>query len=97
MSNQVQEAKPVDLRAYHPLTRLRRIIRAYVFLEGVFLACILACIWFWFATALDFCLQRFWGLDLLDQPNPGRAVRWVILGLFSAGMAGVVGGAFLTL
>ena len=77
----------VDLRAYHPLARLRRIIRAYVVVEGLLLAAIIACLWFWFSMALDFGVHQL-GFDMLDHARP---VRWVVMIVFVAGMSAVVG------
>jgi hypothetical protein len=87
MADQVRQTAPIDLRAYHPLARLRWTIRAYVLLEGALLALILAFVWFWFALALDFSVHYFWGIDLLEKAEP---VRWVMLAVFAGGIAGVV-------
>ena len=57
MPETIANKLPIDLREYHPLARLRRVIRAFVFVEGVILALIVACVWFWFAMALDFGLH----------------------------------------
>jgi hypothetical protein len=72
---------PVDLREYHPLGRLRGYIRGYVFCEGLLMALICVCLWFWFTFTLDFSLQYFFEVDLLDH---ARAVRWVLAGGFAA-------------
>jgi hypothetical protein len=77
------EPKAVDVRAYHPLARLRRVIRAYVTLEGVFSALILVGLWFWAALALDFGLHYFFGVDLLQDARP---VRFVLISLLGAGV-----------
>jgi hypothetical protein len=77
------EPKAVDVRAYHPLARLRRVIRAYVTLEGVFSALILIGLWFWAALALDFGLHYFFGVDLLQDARP---VRFVLISLLGAGV-----------
>lgn len=75
MSQEKNEQAPIDLRAYHPLARLRWYIRGYVFLEGLLMALICACLWFWFTFTLDFSLQYFFGVDLLDE------ARWVRIAL----------------
>jgi hypothetical protein len=74
---------PVDLRAYHPLARLRRIIRAYVTIEGTLSALIMIGLWFWLSLAIDFGVHYFLGIDLLQDAAP---VRYVLLVLVSAGV-----------
>src|SRR5262249_37812098 len=74
---------PVDLRAYHPLARLRRIIRAYVTIEGMLSALIMIGLWFWLSLAIDFGVHYFLGIDLLQDAAP---VRYVLLVLVSAGV-----------
>ncbi len=86
MSEPIKQS-PIDLRAYHPLARLRWIIRAYVLVEGLALAAILACVWFWLATALDFGLHHFAGIDLLDR---APWVRRALLVVFSLAMLVIV-------
>ena len=76
-----------DIRSYHPLARLRWIIRGYVFLEGMLLALSCACLWYWCALALDYGIFDLFGIDLLDR---ARSVRWVILGCFGAMLAFLV-------
>src|SRR5688500_74229 len=78
------DAAPVDLREYHPLKRLRGYIRAYVFCEGLLMALICVCLWFWFTFTLDFSLQYFFAIDLLDQGWAGRAARWTLAVGFAA-------------
>lgn len=86
MAEQVKQS-PIDLRAYYPLARLRRVIRGYVLVEGVLLALILCCLWFWFSIALDFLLQRYLDIDLLDS---APAVRWVMMAVFAVGISAIV-------
>ncbi len=81
MADNVKHHESIDLRAYHPLARLRRIIRAYVVVEGLLLALILGCLWFWLSTALDFGVQYFFDIDLLDRARPVRTVMLVVFGL----------------
>ena len=71
----------IDLRPYHPLGRLRWFIRGYVFCEGLLMALICVCLWFWFTFTLDFSLQYFFGVDLLDS---ARIVRWMLAFGFGA-------------
>src|SRR5215211_1247018 len=78
---------PADLRAYHPLARLRRIIRAYVTLEGIFSALILVGLWFWLSLAIDFGVHYFFSVDLLEEARP---VRYVLLVLTAAGVLAVL-------
>ncbi len=82
VQTQTTEA-PVDLRAYHPLGRLRWYIRGYVFVEGLLMALICACLWFWFTFTLDFSLAYFFDVDLLDQ---ARWVRVVLAAGFGAAL-----------
>src|SRR5262245_19587418 len=83
MSQEKNEVAPIDLRAYHPLARLRWYIRGYVFLEGLLMALICACLWFWFTFTLDFSLQYFFRIDLLDE------AKWVRIAL-AAGFGAVL-------
>ena len=78
---QTPDAAPIDLREYHPLQKLRGYIRAYVFCEGLLMALICVCLWFWFTFTLDFSLQYFFAIDLLDHA-PG--VRYVLAVGFAA-------------
>jgi len=78
---------PVDASAYHPLARLRSIIRAYVTLEGILSSLLLIAIWFWLTLALDFGLHYFAGIDLLDK---APKLRYVLFALFAVLVAGVL-------
>ena len=48
----------------------------------------LACLWFWFATALDFGMHYFFGVDLLD--STASSVRSFLLAAFALAEVGVL-------
>src|SRR5437762_3478740 len=81
---QTPEAEALDLRNYHPLGRLRWFIRGYVFFEGLLMALICACLWFWFTFTLDFSLNYFFDVDLLDHASWVRTVLAVGFGALLA-------------
>lgn len=89
MAEQVNNSgsSAMEQRAYHPLARLRRVIRGYVLVEGIVLALILGCLWFWFSIALDYSLHHFSNVDMLDAAPP---VRWIMMAIFGLAITGIV-------
>ena len=88
MAEQVTQDKTPDIdpRVYHPLGRLRLFIRCYVLVEGILLALILACAWFWCITGVDLAIHYFADVDLLEKAG---AVRIVFMVLLAFGLGGV--------
>lgn len=75
-----------DPQVYHPLDRLRGIIRKYVVAEGVLSAALFLAAWFTLGLALDYGLFKVTGWDWVrDGAGWVRAVALVTaLGLFAA-------------
>jgi hypothetical protein len=75
-----------DPQVYHPLDRLRGIIRKYVVIEGVLSAALFVSVWFTLGLILDYGLFKTAGWDWVRDGAPW--VRWlalfVALGLFAA-------------
>jgi hypothetical protein len=89
---QPTRAKPTDRLAerdpqvYHPLDRLRGIIRRYVVIEGLLSAALFLALWFTLGLALDYGMFKTLGWDWVRD-----GARWVrglalavALGLFAA-------------
>ncbi|MBM3980100.1 MAG: hypothetical protein FJ304_07410 [Planctomycetes bacterium] len=75
-----------DPQVYHPLDRLRGIIRKYVVIEGVLSAVLFVALWFTLGMILDFGLFKISGWDWVrDGGKWVRAAALVAaLGLFAA-------------
>ena len=65
--NQVVDLQEAQARIASPLQRLRGYIRAYVTLEGVGLALIFACVWFWLGMFFDWGMFKLFGVDIVQH------------------------------
>jgi hypothetical protein len=84
-------------RVQHPLARLRKYIRTYVFLEGLAIALLFLAGWFWVGVLLDYGTFRLFAFDWLQElrdvaPDGGNAlmVRVVLLAVLVGVLAGLV-------
>ncbi|MGL4550903.1 MAG: hypothetical protein ACRC33_06920 [Gemmataceae bacterium] len=71
-------------RISSPLERLRKYIRSYVTLEGVGLAVLFLCVWFWAGLAFDWGLFKLSGVDLVQQ------LPWGFRAAVLAGLGGLL-------
>jgi hypothetical protein len=77
-----------DPRVYHPLDRLRGIVRRYVVIEGILSAAIFIMCWYALAMILDFGVFKAFTWDWVQDGT--RWIRIVALVLAIAFLAGIV-------
>jgi hypothetical protein len=75
-----------DAQVYHPLDRLRGIIRRYIVIEGAISVCLFVAMWFALGLILDYGLFKVTGWDwVLDGAWSVRFLALMVaLGLFGA-------------